>query len=283
MPPLHLADILSQGLPHYQQQHRLTRQQYQVCAHILACRTGQLGYQQWRCDQCGHEEQFSCSCRDRHCPRCQGQATQAWIAKQAMSLLPCPYFHLVFTLPHELNLIAHYAPNVLYHCLFKSLWQTLMTFAAHRHQGQLGMTCVLHTWGQNLSQHIHVHCLIPAGSLNRQSQWQPITKGYLYPVKALSTVFRGKMIAALKAQSIALPSLPATWCVYSKACVYPHQLLHYLARYTRKGALSESRLVNYNASRVRFRYKDYRDNNKTKFMTLSMDEFIRRYLQHVLP
>ncbi|EWH08540.1 transposase [Catenovulum agarivorans DS-2] len=148
------------------------------------------------------------------------------------------------------------------------------------------MTCVLHTWGQNLSQHIHLHCLIPAGSLNKQQQWQEISKGYLYPVKALSKVFKGKMLAELRDNGVNLMglSIPQIWCVYTKACLhYSQQLLSYLARYTRKGVMSESRLVNYTKNTVSFKYKDYRDSNQNKLMTLNIEEFIRRYLQHVLP
>ncbi|WP_263640644.1 transposase [Pseudoalteromonas sp. TAB23] len=147
------------------------------------------------------------------------------------------------------------------------------------------MTSVLHTWGQNLSQHIHLHCLIPAGALDK-AHWHEIEKGYLYPVKALSTVFRGKMLAALNEcdSSFAKVSTPTKWCVYSKACLtYSEKLVSYLARYTRKGVMSESRLVSATEETVSFKYRDYADNNRDKVMTLSCDEFLRRYLQHVLP
>ncbi|WP_404936195.1 transposase, partial [Pseudoalteromonas sp. SR44-5] len=204
---------------------------------------------------------------------------------QQEDLLPCRYFHLVFTLPHELNIIAHYNPSVLYQCLFKAVWQTLCKFAKRKMHGQLGMTSVLHTWGQNLSQHIHLHCLIPAGALEK-THWHEIEKDYLYPVKALSTVFRGKMLAALNEcdSSFAKINTPTKWCVYSKACLtYSEKLVSYLARYTRKGVMSESRLVSVNEQSVSFKYRDYADNNRDKVMTLSCDEFLRRYLQHVLP
>lgn len=286
MKTIHLADILNQGLSHYQMTHKMSVQQKRVCAHIQSCRTGELGYQNWQCDQCGHQTQIGCSCRDRHCPRCQGQTTETWVEKQSESLLPCSYFHLVFTLPHELNLIAQYNPKPLYQSLFKAVWQTLNKFANNRKHGQLGMTCVLHTWGQNLSQHIHLHCLIPAGHLNSKQHWQAINKNYLYPVKALSRVFKGKMLAELKAQSVNLKGigLPKKWCVYAKPCLsHSQQLLNYLARYTRKGMMSESRLVKHTSHSVSFKYKDYRDNNQNKVMTLDTAEFIRRYLQHILP
>nr|WP_143872789.1 IS91 family transposase [Catenovulum sediminis] len=286
MKPLHLADILNQGLADYQQTHKMSVQQKRVCDHIQSCRTGELGYQKWQCDQCGHQTEIGCSCRDRHCPRCQGTTTEDWVDKQSENLLPCSYFHLVFTLPHELNLIAQYNAKPLYQSLFKAVWQTLNKFANNRQHGQLGMTCVLHTWGQNLSQHIHLHCLIPAGSLSTKQQWQSVNKNYLYPVKALSTVFKGKMLAELKAQNVNLNSLniPQKWCVYAKPCLsHSQQLLSYLARYTRKGVMSESRLVKHTTHSVSFKYKDYRDNNQNKVMTLDTEEFIRRYLQHILP
>ena len=285
MSGLHLADILNSGLGNYRQHHIMSYQQLRVCQHLQSCRTGQLGYQAWQCDNCGEVQQIGCSCRDRHCPRCQGMATAKWVQRQQEDLLPCRYFHLVFTLPHELNIIAHYNPNALYQCLFKAAWQTLSKFAKRKKHGQLGMTSVLHTWGQNLSQHIHLHCLIPAGALEK-THWHEIEKGYLYPVKALSTVFRGKMLAALNEcdSSFAKINTPTKWCVYSKACLtYSEKLVSYLARYTRKGVMSESRLVSVNEQSVSFKYRDYADNNRDKVMTLNCDEFLRRYLQHVLP
>ena len=285
MSALHLADILNSNLENYRQHHTMSYQQQRVCQHLQSCRTGQLGYQAWQCDNCGESQKIGCSCRDRHCPRCQGMATAKWVQRQQEDLLPCRYFHLVFTLPHELNIIAHYNPNALYQCLFKAAWQTLNKFAKRKRHGQLGMTSVLHTWGQNLSQHIHLHCLIPAGALEK-THWHEIEKGYLYPVKALSTVFRGKMLAALNEcdSSFVKINMPTKWCVYSKACLtYSEKLVSYLARYTRKGVMSESRLVSANEQSVSFKYHDYADNNRDKVMTLSCDDFLRRYLQHVLP
>ncbi|KYL36122.1 MULTISPECIES: transposase [Pseudoalteromonas] len=260
MSALHLADILNSNLENYRQHHTMSYQQLRVCQHLQSCRTGQLGYQAWQCDNCGESQKIGCSCRDRHCPRCQGMATAKWVQRQQEDLLPCRYFHLVFTLPHELNIIAHYNPSALYQCLFKAAWQ-------------------------NLSQHIHLHCLIPAGALDK-AHWHEIEKGYLYPVKALSTVFRGKMLAALNEcdSSFEKINMPTKWCVYSKACLtYSEKLVSYLARYTRKGVMSESRLVSANEQSVSFKYHDYADNNRDKVMTLSCDEFLRRYLQHVLP
>lgn len=286
----HLSDILNLHLSHYQQQHKLTQQQSLVCLHIQGCRTQSLGEQQWRCGQCQYEQRIFCSCRDRHCPRCQGKQTQEWIAKQQAEVLSCRYFHLVFTLPHELNILAHYEAKKLYSALFEAVWQTLSQFGMSRKhlKGQLGGTAVLHTWGQNLSQHIHLHCLIPGGVLTAQGDWHGVKSDYLFPVKALSTVYRAKMLHALRKRELEPPEtetlMSHPWCVYSKACLSrAATVVRYLGRYTRKGMLHESRIKAVTEESVRFSYTDYADNNKRKVMQLDGDEFIRRYLLHVLP
>jgi hypothetical protein len=213
--------------------------------------------------------------------------TQEWVEKQSQQVVSGGYFHLVFTLPHELNVLAQHKPKVMYGTLFKAAWQTLQKFTANRHgrDSQLGMLSVLHTWGQNLGQHIHLHCLVPVGVLDKEQRWCEHKKRYLYPVKALSVVFRGKMLALLKEKHIDVNALqlPRKWCVYAKQSLHSTKVvLRYLARYTRKGMMSESRLLSYTHEQVRFRYKDYRD-NKHKVMMLTTHEFIRRYLLHVLP
>ena len=286
----HLSDILTLHLSHYQQQHRLTAQQSLVCQHIQCCRTQALGEQLWRCGRCLYEQRVFCSCRDRHCPRCQGQQTQAWVAKQQTEVLSCRYFHLVFTLPHELNIVAHYAAKKLYGALFEAVWQTLSQFGMSRKQlqGQLGGTMVLHTWGQTLTQHIHLHCLIPGGVLTAQGQWHGVKSDYLFPVKALATVYRAKMLAALRRRELAVEQADAlmkkSWCVYSKACLnHAATVVEYLGRYTRKGMLHESRISAVTADSVSIRYRDYAEGDQQKVMKLSGDEFIRRYLLHVLP
>lgn len=285
---IHLADVLHQFLPHYKKQYTLSFQHQKVCQHITQCRTAQLGQQQWQCDHCSSIKEVYCSCRDRHCPRCQGEATEQWVEKQAAHLLESKYFHVVFTLPHELNIISQYAPEKRYNSLFKAVWQTLSKFSHQgKYQGQLGATAVLHTWGQTLSQHIHLHCLIPAGILNDNGQWQALNKGYLFPVKALSTVFKAKMFAQLRGHAIDIPKSNALfkkkWCVYSKRCLcQPKTVLQYLGRYTRKGMIQESRLVKIDQEQVTFRYKNYQ-NNQSSELSLTGEEFIRRFLSHVLP
>jgi hypothetical protein len=196
----------------------------------------------------------------------------------------------VFTLPHELNVISQYAPEKLYKSLFKAVWATLSQFAMSRKtlKGQLGMTAVLHTWGQTLSQHIHLHCLIPSGAVDAQAHWRGVNKAYLFPVKALSTVFRAKMLATLRECELVVPQaqklMKKPWCVYSKPCLcQPKTVIRYLGRYTKKGMLNESRLQAIDDDNVRFNYQDYADGNRHKQMVLKGEEFVRRYLSHILP
>jgi hypothetical protein len=287
----HLSDILQTHYGHYQQHHRLSQQQRLVCQRILACRTAALGQQQWQCNQCHYQQSVFCSCRDRHCPRCQGKQTQAWIEKQQQQVLRCRYFHLVFTLPHELNALTHTdeQAKLVYSALFEAVWQTLSRFGMTRKhlQGQLGCTAVLHTWGQTLTQHIHLHCLIPGGVVTEQGQWRGVKSDYLFPVKAVSTVFKAKMLAALRQRELTIPDannlINKTWCVYSKACLYKAEtVVAYLGRYTRKGMLHESRLKAVTKGHVDISYTDYVDNQR-KIMQLAPEELIRRYLLHVLP
>lgn len=286
---LHIADALQIFLPAYRQHHTLSYQQEKVCRHITDCRTAQCGMQQWRCGNCSFEKQMYCSCRDRHCPRCEGKQTEQWIEAQQAKVLHCRYFHLVFTLPHELNVVTQYAPEKLYSALFQAVWATLSKFAIKRKsiKGQLGMTAVLHTWGQTLAQHIHVHCLIPGGALNGDN-WRGVKTDYLFPVKALSNVFRAKMLSALRAVDVVIPQadllMCKPWAVYAKPCLCkPDTVIRYLGRYTRKGMLHESRLRTIDQHNVTFSYKDYADNNRSKQMALSGEEFLRRYLSHILP
>ena len=286
----HVSDILAQFLPAYRQQHGVSHQQAKSCQHIMDCQTAKLGIQKWQCNNCDYERLHYCSCRDRHCPRCQGQKRQQWVQSQQAQVINTRYFHIVFTLPHELNVITHYAQSELYSALFQAVWQTLDKFAHNRKRfnGQLGLTMVLHTWGQTLSQHIHIHCLVPGGVLDIRDHWQSVKTDYLFPVKALSNVFKAKMLQALRSRNVSIPKadkLMATpWCVYSKACfTKPETVIKYLSRYTQKGMLSEARLQCVDEQNVTFLYRDYRRPDGLKTMTLSGIEFVRRYLSHILP
>ena len=231
-----LQQVLLQHLHRYRETHTLSPRQNQVCQHILTCRTAALGGIELACDGCNHRQAHYFACRDRHCPSCQHKAAQQWCEQQKRSLLPVTYHHMVFTLPHTLNAWAALHPAVLYRCLFTSVWSTLKRFGecARKQGGQLGATCVLHTWGENLSRHVHLHCLIPAGVLTPAGEWSALNGDYLFPVKALSRRFRGCMVSALRAayeegeltriknsteiDEILSELMSKEWVVFSKPC-----------------------------------------------------------------
>jgi hypothetical protein len=298
-----LQSILADHLAAYQQHHALTPEQARACHRIGLCRTAALGGEQVRCTTCDFEQQRYHSCRNRHCPQCQRRASEAWCEQRSAQLLPVRYFHLVFTVPHSLNPWATLHPEVIYRALFQAVWSTLKAFAQDpkRLDGELGMVAVLHTWGQNLGRHLHLHCLVPGGAWNEaQQQWHAAKSNYLFPVRALSRTFRGAMVSALRkahhAQELhrltekqqvddTLNQLMQTeWVVYTQADIQrPETIVNYLARYTHKIAIDDHRLIDCDQQHVRFRYKDYRDHDKHKVMQLESQEFIRRFLQHVLP
>lgn len=292
--------IIAQGLP-YLEKKAITPRQWQVLHHLQDCRTQAMGSYQWHCNHCEQNTLWYCSCRDRHCPVCQGQSREQWLRKRQADVLPVAYHHVVFTLPHQFNGWATLHPKVLYKALFKAVWQTLSEFATPRHHmdGQLGMLAVLHTWGQSLCRHIHLHCLIPSGVLTKDNQWCGSRKaGYLFPVKALSVKFRGKMLHYLEEQansgelhqveqSMVSQTLNEAaklkWNVYSKPTIgHTDAVVNYLARYCNRVGISESRLSLKGDNNVLMRYKDYRT-NETTHMELSAGELIRRFLLHVLP
>ena len=277
---------------------------------LSQCRTAALGGHVDQCDECGATRISYNSCRNRHCPKCQGLSQQRWVEAREADLLPVPYYHLVFTLPDALNLLCLSNPRSLYHLLFRCSWETVQTFAAdHKYLGaQTGMVAVLHTWGQNLSLHPHVHAIVPGGGLTPQGQWR-MAKGkkkFLFPVKAMSQVFRGKFLAGLRAlraagelayqgQAASL-SEDAAWrelchCLYCKPWVIyakrpfagPQQVIRYLGRYTHRIAISNHRLRSIENGKVSFSWKDYRQGGKKGLMTLSANEFLRRFCLHILP
>ncbi|MFC6672690.1 IS91 family transposase [Marinobacterium aestuariivivens] len=298
-----MAAIMARFLAPYQERCPLAAQQARACHSICCCRTEALGGQSWGCNRCGYHEIRFHSFRNHHCPQCQQQASQQWLEDRQQDLLSVPYFHLVFTLPHSLNDWVQCHPAMLYDLLFKSVWTTLKTFGEDpkRLDGELGMTAVLHTWSQNLTRHVHLHCLVPGGALSKQGDaWHPAKSNYLFPVRALSRYFRGEMVRRLRqayskgllpkvgdarALSAKLDELMVTdWVVYSKAYYQNSKtVLTYLARYTHRIAISQGRLVEMDEQSVRFAWKDYRDRDKRKVMELSGIEFIRRFLLHVLP
>lgn len=285
---------------------RTTAAQRKALGAIGACRTPALGGQRQQCDRCGHEHIQWHSCRNRACPRCGAAARARWLEARCGELLSVPYFHVVFTVPELLNLIALHAPRVFYDLLFRAAAGALVDVARSRLHIQPGCLCVLHTWGQTLTLHPHIHCVVPGGGFSVHGrQWRSTAKStFLLPVDVLSRRFRTLLTRSLRkawhegslplpervvADSVALDLLLARaaatdWVVYCKPPFGgPEQVLAYLANYTHRIAISNSRIVSFDGERVCFRYRDYAHDNAEKRLTLDADEFLRRFLLHVLP
>ena len=302
-PRWEVADIFRLHGEAYRRAHRLPREQIEVMSAIERCRTAALGGHLERCDACGFERPAYNSCRNRHCPKCQALAKARWLEARRAELLPVPYFHLVFTLPHELNAVALANKRSIYGLLFHAAADTLKDFSRDpRHLGgKSGFTTLLHTWDQQLHTHIHLHCLMPGGALSPdRTRWVPARDHFLFPVKALSQVFRGKFIDGLQKaaakgtvsfpdQPDALASLVHTlrshdWVVYCKPpFAGPENVLDYLGRYTHRVAIANHRITDVGDARVTFRYRDRRDGDHVKSCTVPAHEFIRRFLLHTLP
>jgi hypothetical protein len=275
---------------------------------IERCRTEYLGYRIEGCDLCGYERVFYNSCRNRHCPKCQTLAKESWLQDRLAELLPVKYFHNVFTLPHQLNAIALYNKKIVYGILFKAVSETLLEFGRDpKHLGgKLGFLAILHTWDQRMRSHIHLHVVIPEGGLSfDKKQWiLPKKKKFLFHVNALSRKFRGKFIAFIKKAfsdgKLTFPEKPREWktgfeglinrlwkkdwVVYSKRpFAGPEKVLDYLGRYTHKVAISNHRILSAQNGQVTFKYRDRKDGDKEKTTTIQAEEFIRRFLLHILP
>jgi len=295
------AKIVQQFLPEVRQHHALSPQQASTCQNILNCHTAKLGGLDYLCDQCKQHTPRYHSCRHRHCPQCQQKASENWVEKRMEDVLPLSYFHLVFTLPHELNTWAQLHPEVIYHLLFQCAWDTLNSYSKNNRQlqGQLGMISVLHSWGQNMNQHIHLHCLIPGGAIEDNNHFNISRRDYLYPHKALAKIFRGKMVSALRnackkgklhrikqagqVDDVLNTLMSKDWVINTKPHIKkPETVVRYLGRYTYRSVISLSRIQSVDQHNVRFRWLDYRDNQK-KLMSLPGEEFLRRFLLHVLP
>ena len=293
-----LADIFRMHAKSYCNSNQLTSEQYKVINAILNCRTSALGGHVCKCDHCGKLHISYNSCRNRHCPKCQALRTAKWLEKRRAELLPVQYFHVVFTLPHKLNDLISYNKNLLYQILFQSVWETIKTLGSDpkRLGGLMGMIAMLHTWGQNLIRHNHIHCIIPGGAISNKG-WIASKKGFLFPVKVMSKIFRGIYISKLKTfrAKLKLPDnlnfdklldelMGKNWIVYSKnPFAGPEKLLDYLGRYTHKIAISNNRILSCDENHVTFKWRDYSDNNKLKIMKLHPHEFIRRFLHHIVP
>jgi len=303
-----LADIVRAHGTAFRAAQPLASVQHRALCAIECCRTAALGGELRACDACGERRYVYHSCRNRHCPKCQTRAKERWLAARRAELLPVPYYHLVFTLPHELNALAQGNPSALYAMLFAAASATLVEFGENPRWlgGDIAATLVLHTWGQTLTQHLHVHGLVAAGALSETGAWIRSKRGFLFPVKALSMVFRGKFLAALseslgrgrlqlsgstatlgepRTQRTLLAELRAKpWVVYAKRPFSgPEPVLQYLGRYTHRVAISNERLVSFDARTVRFRYRDYAHGRRRKIMSLDALEFLRRFALHVLP
>jgi hypothetical protein len=274
---------------------------------IQVCRTAYLGGHMEQCDTCGFERHAYNSCRNRHCPKCQSLTKAQWLENRKSELLPVGYFHTVFTIPHELNPLALRNKKAVYTILFKAASDTLIEFGKNNLDGQLGFLAILHTWDQKLMDHFHLHCVVAGGALSyEKSRWISARGNFLFSVKALSRVFRGKftqhLIKAFLKEKLIFPgniSMLAdekefllfvkglqqkNWVVYcKKPFAGPQQVLEYIGRYTHRVALSNQRIVNIENGNVTFTYRDRRNNNTLKTMTLQAKEFIRRFLLHVLP
>lgn len=262
---------------------------------VRRCRTAELGSHVDGCTHCGHLRISYNSCRNRHCPKCQSNEREKWIQAREDELLPVPYFHLVFTLPDVLNQLCMHQPAVMYNILFTTAWSVINGFG-HDHKwlgAQTGMISILHTWGQTLTLHPHLHCIVPGGGLTKQGKWKQAKSDgkYLFNVKAMSSVYRGRFIAALKEQ---LPEFinnelinalyKQEWVVYAKRpFAGPQSVIEYLGRYTHKIAISNHRIKGVADDKVSFAYKDYKHGSAQKEMTLDALEFIRRFAMHILP
>lgn len=303
---LDLAQILRLHGEAYRDSHSLSRPQLRAMRAIEICRTATLGGHVYECEKCGKEKICYNSCRNRHCPQCQGLDRQRWLEERSAELLPVPYFHVVFTLPEELNALVLINHRLLYTLLFDSASQTLLEIAADpKHLGaRIGVLAVLHTWGQTLQLHPHLHCIVPGGGLSPDRQrWIGSRPRFFLPVAVLSRLFRGKFLSGLKSahktgelklpESLERPGAfkalldelyAKSWVVYSQPPFgSAEKVLGYLARYTQRVAISNSRLVRLVDSQVTFTYKDYSDGDKVKEMTLPEEEFLRRFLLHILP
>lgn len=310
-PPWEVADVIQRGGSRFLDRYRksLTYPQVKVFNAITRCRTAALGAHLDQCDRCQHQTISYNSCRNRHCPKCQTNARDQWLRSRQQELLPVTYYHVVFSVPHRLVPLMWQNKRVLFHLLFEATAATLLEVAGNpkRLAALIGFLSILHTWGQTLQPHPHIHCVVPGGGLSPDQQcWIHSPQNFFLPVRVLSRVFRGKFVAGLKqlfrqnqlqffGASQHLSNVKAfhqflrtlfreDWVVYAKQPFGgPEHVLHYLARYTHRVAISNHRLLNVTNHDVTFRWKDYAHRGKACAMTLTHEEFLRRFLQHVLP
>jgi len=292
-PKYELAEIIHRFGGEFEAKHSPNSYVRRTLSALKRCRTSSLGGHVDKCDECGHIRISYNSCRNRHCPKCQNTQREAWVENRKQDLIPVPYFHVVFTVPDTLNSLFLEHPADLYNLLFSCTWETIAQFSYTQLHAETGMVAILHTWGQNLSLHPHIHCVVPGGGFSFRGQWKQVStsengKVFLFRVENLSKVFRGKFIDALKKKfpqekKFISVLYKTPWVVYSKEpFAGPEQVIEYLGRYTHKVAIGNHRLLSVDETGVRFSWRDYRD-NKEKVMPLVGTEFLRRFCMHILP
>lgn len=289
-----VADALNKHWLQVEHLPQINSWQLRTLSALKRCRTSAMGGHIDACTDCGSVRISYNSCRNRHCPKCQSNERERWIQKREEELLPVPYFHVVFTLPDTLNQLAMHKPKQVYDSLFEAAWNTIKTFGEdQKHLGAAtGMISILHTWGQTLTLHPHLHCIVPGGGLIKKQKWKEAkSKGkYLFPVKAMSKVFRAKFVASIKQKVADIDKelinnlFKKNWVIYAKRpFANPQSVIEYLGRYTHKIAISNHRIKSIDENTVTFSYKDYRKQAQTNEMTLDAMEFIRRFSMHILP
>lgn len=289
--------------PTFIKTHKLSVEQWKVYNSIINCKTGTLGYHTITCEYCGEVITSPNSCRNRHCPMCQNYQKEKWIDNEMNNVLDCPYFHIITTVPHELNEIFKYNEKICYKILFKATYESISTLTDDPKWlgAKVGITSILHTWGQTMEYHPHIHSIVTGGGING-NKWINSENDYLFKIEVLSSLFKQKFLSLLKKEDLKLPKhlshlknmknmndflrplYNKDWvCYIKKANGNPEYIIKYIGRYSYRVAISNERIKNITDKEVTFEYRDYKDNGKIKLMTISGEEFIRRFLMHVLP
>lgn len=292
-----LADVVRKFGNQFMKQENLSPRQVKALNNIIACRTASMGGHEDACDSCGEIRYSYNSCGDRHCPKCQLTKQALWVEELISATLPVKHYHIIFTVPHQLNEICLWNDRLYYKVLFSAVWRTLHSFGYTHFGVETGAVAILHSWGQNLSLHPHIHCLVPAAGYSLKGEWKNIgaNKKYLYPVYQLSSTFKGKFLDSIKRQLRKQNMVDAfekqldqaaakNWVVYSEASMTgAEHVMHYLGQYTHRVAISNQRIRNISDTHVTFIAKDYRDRAKQKPVSLNGVEFLRRFCMHVMP